>query len=716
VTEYTGARFSSRHSPGRSGGRAIPRSDANMAAMYTDRLGATPDDDGVTFAIWSSVADSIILCLFDGDTEYAVELPERTDDVFHGHVPGIGAGTRYGFRVEGPWDPAAGHRCNPAKLLIDPYARAFDGEVGDSSLLGGHNPRNQWNRDSRDSAPATPRSVVVDPRFDWGEDRPPRTPLSDSVIYETHVRGISVLHPDVPEHLRGTYAGLAHPAVLEHLLSLGVTAVELLPVHQFVHDQFLRDMGLRNYWGYNTVGFFAPHSEYAATGDPVTEFKGMVKLLHAVGIEVILDVVYNHTAEGNHLGPTLSLRGLDNRAYYRLDPHNAAHYLNWTGTGNTLDLGSPAALRLVMDSLRYWVEEMHVDGFRFDLATTLGRTHSDFDPLGAFFGAVSQDPILQGSKLIAEPWDVGPSGYRVGEFPPRWSEWNDTFRDTVRDFWKGTDSTIGDFGNAVTGSSPLYESSGRKPTASVNIVTTHDGFTLRDLVSYNERHNSTNGEDNRDGHDDNRSWNSGAEGPTEDPVVLETRRRRTRATLTTLLLSQGVPMLLGGDEFGRTQRGNNNAYNQDNEVSWYDWSEADDQLTAFVSRLIELRKAHPTFRRTSWLHEHAAPTHDLVGWFNTTGSEMTESDWNDPGGRTVALYLAGGVVHSAAGTVTDDDFLLAFNASSEVATFPLPPSIGTEGWAVELDSIDENRNEAVTDEFAVGGFGVTVLKRPRPNS
>ncbi len=683
-----------------------------MTAMYNHRLGATPDDDGVAFAVWSSVAESVTVCLFDGETEHSQGL-ERTDEVFHGHVPGIGPGARYGFRVQGPWEPATGLRCNPAKLLLDPYARAIEGAVGDSRLLIGHNPRNHSNRNTRDSAPAMSRSVVIDPHFDWGDDLPPRTPLSASVIYETHVRGISKQHPGVPDHLRGTYAGLAHPAIIDHLVSLGVTAVELLPVHQFIHDQFLRDKGLRNYWGYNTVGFFAPHAEYAATDDPVTEFKGMVKLLHSAGIEVILDVVYNHTAEGNHMGPTLSLRGLDNRAYYRLDPHNGAHYLNWTGTGNTLDLGSPIALRLVMDSLRYWTEEMHVDGFRFDLATVLGRTHSDFDPLGAFFGAVHQDPVLQGTKLIAEPWDLGPSGYRAGEFPPRWSEWNDTFRDTVRDFWKGTDSTLGNFGNAVTGSSPLYESSGREPTASVNIVTTHDGFTLRDLVSYNERHNSENGEDNHDGHDDNRSWNSGSEGPTDDPAILEIRRRRTRATLMTLLLSQGVPMLLGGDESGRTQQGNNNPYNQDNELSWYDWSEADDQLTVFVARLIRLRREHPTFRRTSWLHEHAAPTQDLVGWFTPSGDEMKESDWNDPSGRAVSLYLAGDVVHCAEGTVTDADFLLAFNASFEEIGFGVPPSIGTSDWVVEVDSIDDARNEAVGNAFAVGGFGVTVVKRER---
>ncbi|MEX2280150.1 MAG: glycogen debranching protein GlgX [Acidimicrobiia bacterium] len=673
-----------------------------------DRLGATPDGAGVNFAVWSSVADRVLLCLFDGHTEDQLELPGRSGDVFGGHVSGVGPGIRYGFRVDGPWDPRKGMRCNPAKLLTDPYGRLFDIGAGDRRLLMGdaaHGPRRR-----RDSADAGLRSVVIDGNFDWGDDRAPKVPMADSVIYEVHVKGITQHHPDVPEHLRGTYAGLAHPAVISHLKTIGVTAVELLPVHQFLHDQFLLDQGLRNYWGYNTIGFFAPHAEYAATDDPVTEFKGMVRLLHAAGIEVILDVVYNHTAEGNHLGPTLNLRGLDNRAHYRLD-QDPALYLNWTGTGNTLDLGSPPALRLVMDSLRYWVEEMHVDGFRFDLATTLGRTHSDFDPLGGFFGAVAQDPILQGTKLIAEPWDVGPAGYRVGQFPARWSEWNDSYRDTARDFWKGTAASLGAFGNAVTGSSPLFELSGRTPTASINFLSSHDGFTLADVVSYDHRHNQANGESNGDGHADNRSWNSGVEGPTEDELVLTIRRRRTRSMLVTLLLSQGVPMLLGGDEFGRSQGGNNNAYNQDNEVSWFDWEAADADLVAFVARLTNLRRDHPTFRRTAWLHEHADETHDLVGWFTPAGEEMTPLHWDDPVAMAVALYLAGRVVHSAEGTVVDDDVMLLFNGGFDDEVFSLPETVGRHGWSVVVDTVDSSREGEVTDRVTVGGFGAVVLMR-----
>ncbi|HVR33385.1 MAG TPA: glycogen debranching protein GlgX [Acidimicrobiia bacterium] len=675
-----------------------------------DTLGATPEDAGVNFGVWSSVATAVHLCLFDGDAEHIVELPARTGNVFHGHVEGIGAGIRYGFRVDGPWDPVRGHRCNPTKLLVDPYARLLDPPRSDTRLLVGHAAGSLNRADHRDSAPVGLRSVVVDGAFDWGEDRPLSIPLADSIIYETHVKGMTVAHPGVPEELRGTYAGLAHPTVIEHLQGLGVTAVELLPVHQFIHDQFLLDRGLRNYWGYNTIGFFAPHRQYAATADPISEFKGMVRLLHAGGIEVILDVVFNHTAEGNHLGPTLSFRGLDNKAYYRLDP--PAHYVNWTGTGNTVDLSADVVLRLVMDSLRYWVEEMHVDGFRFDLATTLGRTHADFDPLGGFFGAVAQDPVLGHTKLIAEPWDVGPNGYRVGQFPTRWSEWNDTYRDTVRDFWKATPATVGAFGDAVTGSSPLYEMSGRDPTASVNLVTSHDGFTLRDLVSYDHTHNDANGESNHDGHQDNRSWNSGAEGPTDDPVVLEIRARRTRAMLVSLLLSQGVPMLLGGDELGRTQQGNNNAYNQDNDISWLDWSSVDCGLASFVGRLATLRRRHPTFRRTAWLHEHAAADRDLVGWFRPSGEEMTVEDWGDPNGRSVALYLAGQVVHCTEGTVTDHDVLLLFNGDLHGVGFRIPPAVGHEEWTLVVDSAHPERTEAVSGSVEVDGLGAVVLMRP----
>jgi glycogen operon protein len=679
-----------------------------------DRLGATPDGSGVNFGVWSSVADRVLLCLFDGQEEQRIELPGRSADVFHGHVEGIGPGVRYGFRVEGPWDPGRGHRCNPNKLLADPHARLLDPPSGDRRPLIGHSPGNLTRPDPRDSRTSALRSVVVDSSFDWEGDTPLGIPMADTIIYETHLKGVTRLHSAIPEELRGTYAGLAHPAMIEHLVGLGVTAVELLPIHQFIHDQFLVDRGLTNYWGYNSIGFFAPHRQYAATEDPVSEFKGMVKLLHAAGLEVILDVVYNHTAEGNHLGPTLSLRGFDNRAYYRLDPQNAAHYLNWTGTGNTVDLSHPAALSLVMDSLRYWVEEMHVDGFRFDLATVLGRTHADFDPLGGFFGAAAQDPVLSGTKLIAEPWDVGPSGYRVGEFPARWSEWNDTFRDTVRDFWKALPGRLGVFGNAVTGSSPLYELSGRSPTASINLITSHDGFTLTDVVTYDHRRNDANGEANRDGHHDNRSWNSGVEGPTDDPTVVEVRDRRIRSMLLTLLLSQGVPMLLGGDELGRTQHGNNNAYNQDNEVSWFDWDSADPGLVAFVSRLIRLRREHPTFRRTAWLHEHADETHDLVGWFSPSGDEMTPEDWDHPEGMAVALYLAGRVVHSAQGTVVDDDVLLLFNGGPTAVVFPIPPAIGVEGWHVAIDSVDPGSADAQVTEIEVGGFGAVVLMRPAP--
>jgi len=674
-------------------------------------LGATATPGGVDFAVESGIAERVEVCIFGDDGETRLELPTRIGDVFCGRVTGIGPGTEYGFRVHGPWDPTIGHRCNPAKLLLDPYARRMSGSVTDGRLLVGHTPRNRTRRDTRDSAPATMRSVVVSPEFDWAGDRPLHRPTGDTVIYETHVKGLSATHPDVPEGLRGTYAGLGHEAVLAHLVGLGVTAVELLPVHQFVHDGFLRAAGRSNYWGYNSIGFFAPHHQYAAASDPVAEFKEMVRNLHGAGLEVILDVVYNHTAEGNHLGPTLSFRGLDNRAWYRLDPTDRSKYLNWAGTGNVLDFGSSPPLCLAMDSLRYWVEEMHVDGFRFDLATVLGRTHADFDPLGAFFGAVRQDPVLRGTKFIAEPWDVGPFGYRVGQFPPGWSEWNDRYRDTVRDFWRSTDGTLGAFAEAVTGSSDLYELSGRKPTASINLVTSHDGFTLSDLVSYDDRHNAPNGEHGRDGHEDNRSWNSGVEGPTDDPDVVELRSRRRRAVLTTLLLSQGVPMLLGGDEIGRTQRGNNNAYNQDNPISWYDWASVDHEMLAFTTRLIGLRRTHPTFRRSAWLHEHADPSHDLVGWFDVDGREMTTSAWEDPEARHVALHLSGRVVHCESGTVTDDDVLLLFNGGGEPVRFLIPASAGS-GWTVAVDSTEPDRSDPVGEAIDVGAYGLTVLLRP----
>ncbi|MDX1448063.1 MAG: glycogen debranching protein GlgX [Acidimicrobiia bacterium] len=681
------------------------------------RLGAHVEANSVVFGVRSDPAETVWLCLFDGIEERRIEMTRSADGTFGVAVDDVPPGTRYGYRVEGPWDPVNGLRCNPAKLLVDPYGRLFDSPDPDGyGLLPAAIAADLHRPDPRDSAPAGHRSVVIDPHFDWGDDAPPAIPMSDSVLYETHVRGMTALHPGVPEELRGTYAGLAHPAVIDHLRHIGVTAVELLPVHQFLHDRFLVDQGLSNYWGYNTFGYFAPHAEYAATADPVGEFKGMVKLLHAAGIEVILDVVYNHTAEGTHLGPTLNLRGLDNPAYYRLDPHNRAHYLDWTGTGNTVDVSHPAALTLVMDSLRYWTEEMHVDGFRFDLAATLGRTHGDFDPLGAFFGAVAQDPTLARIKLIAEPWDVGPSGYRLGDFPRGWSEWNDRYRDAARDFWK-TAGSRGPFGTAVTGSSPIFEGGGRTPVASINFVASHDGFTARDVVSYDHRHNEANGEGNDDGHRDNRSWNSGVEGPTADPVVLEIRRRRVRAMLTTVLLSQGVPMLLGGDEIGRTQQGNNNAYNQDNRISWFDWEDADHELIELVARLTSLRSDHPTFRRTAWLHEHADELHDLVGWYGKDGSELTAPDWERPGEPTLALYLAGRLVHSSEGTVADDDVLLLFNGGPDDAVFTVATAVGGSGWEVELDSTAPDRSGPIDPKaIPVAAFTTTLLLRPRTDA
>jgi len=683
-----------------------------MEAGDARRNGAHPDGGGTSFTVTSRVAYGVELCLFTpGGDEHRVELPRVGDDTFSGYVPGVGAGARYGFRVHGPWEPAAGLRCNPAKLLLDPYGRRFEGRVDTHPAIYGHDLEDPALPSDLDSAPHVLRSVVADPSFDWGADRHPRVPLADTVVYETHVRGISRLHPDVPDHLRGTYAGLAHPAVVAHLLELGVTTVELLPVHQFVHEPHLLAAHRTNYWGYNSIGFFAPHYEYAAGPDPVTEFKETVRALHAAGLEVLLDVVYNHTAEGNHLGPTLSFRGLDNPRYYRLDPADPTFYLNWTGTGNTVDLSEEEALRLVLDSLRYWVADMHVDGFRFDLATTLGRTYEHFDPLGGFFGAVAQDPVLRGTKLIAEPWDVGPDGYRVGGFGRRWAEWNDTYRDTLRDFWRGREGMLGRFANKITGSADIYDR-GRPPTATVNFVTSHDGFTLHDLVSYEERRNEANGEENRDGHGDNRSWNSGAEGRTTDPAVLTLRRRRQRSFLATLLLSQGVPMISGGDELGRTQDGNNNAYNQDNELSWYDWKNADGALLEFTARLVALRRRHPTFRRGSWLHEHPDPGIDRVGWFSPRGEEMTPADWENPTNRAVALYLDGDVVHGSEGTVADDDFLLFFNGSAEPASFVIPTAVGnTRRWTVAIDTAESGRRTVTGRKVEVDAFAVVVLAR-----
>jgi isoamylase len=665
-------------------------------------LGATWDGAGVNFALFTEHGDGVELCLFEGPDDDETEtrriaLTERTDQVFHVRLPEARPGLRYGWRVHGPWEPAAGHRFNPAKLLLDPYAKAVSRPVRWDDALFGYtlgDPGADLARDERDSAPFLPKSVVIDSAFSWGDDRPLHVPQHESIIYEVHVKGFTMRHPGVPERLRGTYAGLAAPAVIEYLRELGVTAVELLPVHQFVADRHLVEKGLTNYWGYNSIGFFAPDVRYAAgggDGDQVREFKTMVKTLHQAGIEVILDVVYNHTAEGNHLGPTLCFRGIDNASYYRLVENDRRYYMDYTGTGNSLSMRHPRTLQLIMDSLRYWVLEMHVDGFRFDLASTLARELHDVDRLGAFFDIIHQDPVLSQTKLIAEPWDLGPGGYQVGNFPPGWAEWNGKYRDTVRDYWRGSDATLADFAYRITGSSDLYESGGRRPYASVNFVTAHDGFTLRDLVSYNDKHNQANGEDNRDGESHNRSWNCGVEGPTDDPAVEALRKRQQRNFLATLLLSQGVPMLLGGDEIGRSQGGNNNAYCQDDDLSWFDWEAADLELLHVARWLVDLRRQHPVFRRRRWFQGRALRGTGVtdLGWFTPDGTEMTEQDWSVGFAKSLALVLNGDAIASPdreGRRIVDDSFLLIVNAHHEPLEFRLPPREWGRAWRVELDT------------------------------
>ncbi|WP_446034403.1 glycogen debranching protein GlgX [Streptomyces olivaceus] len=682
-------------------------------------LGATYDGQGTNFALFSEVADRVDLVLVDDDGVHStIPLPEVDGFVWHCYLPGVGPGQRYGYRVHGPWDPAVGHRCNPAKLLLDPYTRAVDGTTDNHASLF---ERAQGRADAADSAGHTMLGVVTDPFFDWGDDRPPRRRYAESVIYEAHVRGLSRTHPDVPPELRGTYAGLAHPAVVNHLTSLGVTAVELMPVHQFVHDGVLQDRGLSNYWGYNTIGFFAPHNGYAALGtrgQQVTEFKSMVKTLHEAGLEVILDVVYNHTAEGNERGPTLSFRGIDNASYYRLVDGDWQHYYDTTGTGNSLLMRHPYVLQLIMDSLRYWVTEMHVDGFRFDLAATLARQFHEVDRLSAFFDLIQQDPVISRVKLIAEPWDVGEGGYQVGNFPSLWSEWNGKYRDAVRDFWRAEDHTLGEFASRLTGSSDLYQHSRRRPRASVNFVTAHDGFTLRDLVSYNDKHNEANGEDNRDGESHNRSWNCGAEGVTRDPAVRELRGRQQRNLLATLLLSQGIPMLSHGDELGRTQRGNNNAYCQDNDLSWIDWRLDDEQrsLLDFVRRLIALRADHPVLRRRRYFRGDTAtradqPLPDLV-WLLPDAREMTDDDWRRSDAHAVGVFLNGDAIAEpdpCGRPVVDDSFLLLLNSHWEPTDFRLPGAGYGERWTALIDTADP---EGVPDEAEhKAGTVVTVEQR-----
>lgn len=691
-------------------------------------LGATYDGSGTNFALYSGVAERVELCLFDeAGNETRVDLPEVDAFVWHGYVPALQPGQRYGFRVHGPYDPAQGHRCDPSKLLLDPYAKAIDGQIDNDPSLYSYTFGAEEERNTDDSAGHTMTSVVVNPYFDWGHDRPPQHEYHDSVIYEAHVKGLTRLHPAVPEEMRGTYSALAHPAVIEHLTSLGVTAVELMPVHQFVNDPSLQDRGLSNYWGYNTIGFFAPHNAYAAfgsNGQQVQEFKAMVKALHAADIEVILDVVYNHTAEGNHLGPTLSFRGIDNASYYRLVDGDQAHYFDTTGTGNSLLMRSPHVLQLIMDSLRYWVQDMHVDGFRFDLAATLARQFHEVDRLSAFFDIIQQDPVISQVKLIAEPWDLGDGGYQVGGFPPLWSEWNGQYRDTVRDFWRGEPSTLAEFASRLSGSSDLYEHTGRRPIASVNFVTAHDGFTLADLTAYNEKHNEANGEGNRDGESHNRSWNCGVEGPTDDPEVLDLRGRQRRNFLTTLLLSQGVPMILHGDEMGRTQQGNNNVYCQDDELSWQNWEldEHDTELLEYARAVVHLRRDHPVFRRRRFFA--GAPERggesDLrdIAWMSPAGTHMSDAQWQEEFARAVMVFLNGDAIAEPdlrGEEIVDDSFLVLFNAQPEPVQFTLPDAEYGETWTVALDS---DHQLAPGDELAhsttieIAHRSTVVLSRP----
>jgi isoamylase len=674
-------------------------------------LGATYDGVGTNFALYSQIAEQVDLCLIDeAGAEERTPLREVDGFVWHGYLPGVAPGQRYGYRVHGPYNPRAGHRCNPAKLLLDPYAKAIEGTVRFGQPVFGYEFGRPARRDQSDSAPYVPRSVVSSPYFDWANDRPPRTPYHQSVIYECHVAGLTRLHPDIPAEQQGTYAGVAHPAVIEYLTRLGVTAVELMPVHQFVSDGFLIDRGLSNYWGYNTIGFLAPHNAYSSSGqlgEQVAEFKAMVRSLHDAGIEVILDVVYNHTAEGNHLGPTLSFRGIDNAAYYRLSENDPRYYEDTTGTGNSLNVGHPHALQLIMDSLRYWVLEMHVDGFRFDLAAALARQFHEVDRLSAFFDLVQQDPVVSQVKLIAEPWDVGDGGYQVGNFPPLWTEWNGKYRDAVRDFWRGQPASLPEFASRLTGSADLYGADNRRPIASINLVTCHDGFTLADLVSYDHKHNEANGEDNRDGTDDNRSWNCGAEGPTDDPTVLALRARQQRNFLATLLLSQGVPMLLYGDEFSRTQHGNNNTYCQDNELSWLRWPLAELQpsvsaelegpatvLADFTRQLIRLRTEHPVFRRRRFFTGPTglAGAHERdIAWLKPDSSPMTEDDWAAGFAKSLMVFLNGDAITEPGQRgepVVDGSFLLMFNAAEHPVDFVVPSSGFGEQWVQELDTAE----------------------------
>lgn len=665
-------------------------------------LGSCWDGKGTNFTLFSENATGVELCLFDRDDEETrIQLTEVSNFVWHGYIPGIGPGQRYGYRVHGPYAPQEGHRFNPNKLLIDPYTKAIAGEVGNGPELYGYS----WESEEADlsfsdldSAALMPKSVVVDQSFDWEDDKLLRTPWNETIIYETHVKGFTKLHPDIPEELRGTYAGMAHPAAIEHLQRLGISAVELMPVHHFLSvPGHLADKGLRNYWGYDSINYFAPHSEYSSSGtlgQQVTEFKEMVKALHRAGIEVILDVVYNHTGEGNHMGPTLSMRGIDNANYYRLVDGDPRYYMDFTGCGNSLNVRHAQVLKLIMDSLRYWVTEMHVDGFRFDLASALARELYEVDRLSAFFDIIHQDPTIADVKLIAEPWDIGTGGYQVGNFPVLWSEWNGKYRDTTRDFWRGVDSTLGEFAYRLTGSPDLYyQENGRRPNASINFITAHDGFTLNDLVSYNEKHNEANGEESRDGESHNRSWNCGAEGETDDPEVLQLRERQRRNFFVTLMLSQGIPMMLGGDEMGRTQHGNNNGYCQDSEISWFNWDlvQGNTDLLDFTRELIYFRRQHPVFRRRKWFQGqaiHGSGVSDIM-WFNPDGSEMDQEQWEVGYAKSMGVFLNGNMIPSPGKQgqrISDDSFLIFFNAHYETLEFNLPQGMQDNQWVLVIDT------------------------------
>lgn len=693
-------------------------------------LGATFDGKGVNFAVFSEYATKVELCIFEqpGDAieSQKIELTERTGRIYHGYIPALQPGQLYGYRIHGPYEPENGHRFNPNKLLIDPYAKALSGTLEWNEALFGYevgNEKEDLSYSEIDSAPFMPRAVVIDPDFDWEDDKKPATAYYNTVIYEMHVKGFSQLNAAIPENIRGTYSAIAHPASIDYLKKLGVTAVELMPVHYFITDQGLTDKGLTNYWGYNTLNFFAPATQYSNKSDlndhQIIEFKNMVKQLHKAGIEVILDVVYNHTAEGNQLGPTLSFKGIDNVCYYRLTEENKRYYMDYTGTGNTLNANLPNVLRLMMDSLRYWILEMHVDGFRFDLAATLARELHEVNQLSAFFDIIHQDPVISQVKLIAEPWDIGEGGYQVGKFPPGWGEWNGKFRDSVRDFWNGTEGMLGEFAQRITGSADLYGDY-RRPTASINFITAHDGFTLTDLVSYNEKHNDANGENNNDGESHNRSCNYGVEGPTDDTVINELRERQKRNFLATLFLSQGVPMLLAGDEIGRTQQGNNNSYCQDNEISWINWANADKNLLEFTSKLIHLRREHAAFSRKNWFKGEPVKSNGIedIAWFQPDGSQMTADNWNKDYAKSVAVFLNGQGLHainSEGEKVIDDNFYLIFNAHTEAIGYKLPSAEYCKEWEVAIDTASFDQSEPKQfyksgETIQVDGRSVVLLK------